>query len=66
MMSGCRKCMGICGGLFLVFGLLFLLQDLGVWDFWGISWYTVLFVLMGAGGLAQRTCDDCMAMKKSK
>ena len=66
MMSGCKKCMGVCGGLFVLFGLLFLLQDLDVWNFWNLSWYTVLFLLMGVGGLAQRTCPDCMAMKKGK
>jgi len=65
-MSGCKKCMGICGGLFVLFGLLFLLQDLNVWDFWGISWYTALFLLWGVGSLAQRTCPDCMAMKSGK
>ena len=30
-----------------VLGILFLLQDLGKWDFWSISWYTALFLLVG-------------------
>ena len=35
------------GLLLLVLGVLFLLQDLGKWNFWGVSWYTALFLLMG-------------------
>ena len=33
--------------LALIAGILFLLQDLGVWAFWNISWYTVAFILTG-------------------
>ncbi len=41
---------GICKGcalVALVIGVLFLLQDLAIWDFWNISWYTVGFILAG-------------------
>lgn len=41
---------GICKGcaiITLIAGILFLLQDLAVWNFWNISWYTVAFVLVG-------------------
>jgi len=41
---------GMCKGLALVAliaGILFLLQDLGIWAFWNISWYTVGFILTG-------------------
>jgi hypothetical protein len=31
----------------VIVGVLFLLQDLGVWAFWNISWYTVAFILIG-------------------
>jgi hypothetical protein len=31
----------------VVFGVLFLLQNLGVWNFWNIQWYTTLFLLFG-------------------
>lgn len=40
----------LCRGLALVtliVGTLFLLQDLGIWAFWNISWYTIGFILVG-------------------
>ena len=39
----------------LVVGVLFLIGDLGGWGFWGIHWWTVLFLLMGLGVL----CNCC-------
>jgi hypothetical protein len=44
----------------LVIGVLFLLRDLNVWDFWNISWWTAVFVLMGLCGLL----GTCMGKKK--
>ena len=64
MMDGCKKCMGVSGVLFLIFGILFLLQDLNVWNFWNISWFTVLFILMGVIKLAMKSCPECMKMRK--
>ena len=65
-MMGCKKCQGITGIGFLVAGILFLLQDLGYWNFWNISWYTFLFIWMGIGALAMRTCPDCQAIMTGK
>ena len=62
-MMGCDKCVKIGGVLFVVLGLLFLLQDLGIWDFWNISWYTALFVLVGVVHLGSSTCADCRAVR---
>jgi len=45
---------GICKGsalIALVAGVLFLLQDLAIWNFWGINWYTVAFLMIGLGSL---------------
>ena len=39
------------GWLVLLAGVLFLMQDLGTWAFWNLSWYTVAFLLAGAGSL---------------
>jgi len=64
MMNGCKKCMKLGAGLFLVFGVLFLLQDLNVWDFWGIQWYTVLFILLGFLKMGMCGCSDCAKMNK--
>ena len=62
-MCGCKKCMAISGGLFLVVGLLLLLRDLSMLNLFGrVEGITLLFLLMGIGSLAKRNCKDCMAM----
>ena len=66
MMQGCEKCFKVGGALFLILGILFLLQDLAIWDFFGISWYTALFVLMGVVHLASSTCKECQAVRSGK
>ena len=62
----CKKCMKIGGAVFLALGLLFLLEDLNVWDFWGVSWYTALFVAVGVGHLGSSHCPDCEAVRTGK
>lgn len=37
----------VCGVILLIVGILFLLVDLGKWNFWNIQWWTVLFLLWG-------------------
>lgn len=65
-MCVCKKCMMIGGVAFLVLGVLFLLQDLKIWSFWGISWYTALFVVVGVGHLGSSKCPDCEAVRMGK
>ncbi|GEM_PF-1303283 len=60
----CNKCMGITGWLFLVFGVLFLLQDVKVWNFWGLNWFTIAFLLYGLTHIASSGCKDCQAIRK--
>jgi hypothetical protein len=55
--------MSVCGSLFFVIGLVFLLQNLKVWTFWGIQWYTALFIIMGLGMLTSKSCPDCCKMR---
>ena len=43
----------------LVVGILFLLRDFNVWDFWNIQWWSALFVLLGLGKLCKRACSCC-------
>jgi len=44
----------------LAVGILFLLKDWNVWNFWGITGWSALFVLVGLGLLIKRTCGcDC-------
>ncbi len=61
MMMGCKKCRKLCGVLFLVVGVLFLLKDLNVWTFWNIQWWSVLFLLIGFGSVAMCHCPECQA-----
>ena len=55
------------GVALLVLGVLFLLQDLGKWDFWGLSWYTALFLLVGIKVVVHAlTCNgDCCGSSKN-
>jgi len=63
-MIECKKCCQVCGILLLILGILFLLQDLEIWNFWNINWYTALFILVGVGKLAMSKCPECQAMGK--
>ena len=63
MMMGCSKCMKLAGASFLVLGILFLLRDLNIWDFWGISWWTALFVVWGIGAIGSSQCPECKAVR---
>jgi len=65
-MMGCKKCMKMGGIIFLVLGLLFLLVDVGVWSFFGLQWWTILFLLFGLMTLGQNSCPDCQAMRDGK
>jgi len=56
----------MCGWLLIIVGILFLLRDLNVWDFWNISWWTAGFLLVGLGHVGKACCPDCQAMSKKK
>ena len=61
-MMMCKKCETIVASLMLVVGVLFLLKDLEVWTFWGIQWYTVLFLVIAIASFGHKSCPDCQAM----
>lgn len=63
-MKGCDKCCKMTGLIFLVVGVLFLLGDLGVWDFWNIQWWTALFIIIGVSGVAMGKCKACQEVRK--
>ena len=46
MMDSGSKC-GPWGWLVLLVGVLLMLQDLGLWNVWGLHWYTLAFLLAG-------------------
>ena len=56
----------MCAGILFVLGLVFLISDLTGWEFWGIQWYTVLFLLWGFGGIAMNHCPDCRAIMERR
>tara|TARA_Y100000310_G_scaffold339911_1_gene434076 strand:+ start:2731 stop:2934 length:204 start_codon:yes stop_codon:yes gene_type:complete len=66
MIGGCGRCDKVGAALFLLFGIIFLLQDLGKWAFWDINWWTVVFLLMGITGVAMKCCKDCCGVKDKK
>lgn len=44
----------LCGIVVLVVGILFLLKDLNVWGFWGITPWTAVFVLVGLAMMCKK------------
>ncbi len=58
----CVKCGGITGWLFLIVGLIMLLQDFGVWSWWTIQPWTVLFLIIGLAMWGHGHCADCREM----
>ena len=64
MMPLCEKCISLIGVLFLIVGVLFLLKDIGVWNFWNLNWWTVGFLLFGIGHLGMRACPACQDLRK--
>ncbi|MBT4823847.1 hypothetical protein HN695_00590 [Candidatus Woesearchaeota archaeon] len=62
-MCSCKK---FCGLLVLLVGVLFLLQDLAIWNFWNLNWYTVAFLLLGFAHLGKAHCKECCTTEKPK
>ncbi|MCF7866880.1 hypothetical protein K9L67_02875 [Candidatus Woesearchaeota archaeon] len=60
----CEKCSKMTGALVLIIGIIFLLGNLKVWNFWGIQWYTVAFILGGFTMLGSSCCKECKVSKK--
>ena len=64
-----KNFMGMCAYTLTIVGILFLLRDLGKWNFWNVQWWTVLFLMMGIFGLVGKghehcCCEDDMSKKK--
>ena len=58
--------MKICGVIFVVLGVAFLLRDLSVWTFWNIQWWTAVLLAVGLGHFASSGCPECMAVRGGK
>ena len=65
-MNNCEHSMKFGAVIFLLLGLAFLFVDLGKWDFWGISWYTALFLVVGFFKLHLAFHPECVIGKKKK
>jgi len=53
----CNSCCPTKGSawLFLILGLLFLFKDLGFFPWWTVSWWTLLFLVVGYMGLKKHS-----------
>jgi drug/metabolite transporter (DMT)-like permease len=47
------------GAVVLVFGVLFVLRDWNVWNFWNIQPWTAVFLLVGLCLLFKGSCKSC-------
>lgn len=62
-MCCCKK---IGGTLIFAAGVLFLLQDFKVWDFWGLNWWTVAFLIIGVVKMVKCCCKECAMPEKKR
>jgi len=62
----CHKCCIFGGLLLLALGVLFLLRDVGVWDFWNIQWWTALLLFLGLTAVGHSFCGPCQDLAKKK
>ena len=63
MLPLCEKCISITGVVLLIVGILFLLKDVGLWNFWNLNWWTVGFLLLGIGYLGTKACPACKDLR---
>ncbi|MBR9699739.1 hypothetical protein GOV09_04750 [Candidatus Woesearchaeota archaeon] len=66
MCFGCAKCSKMGSILLLVVGIIYVIVDLGHWNFWGLQWWTIVFLFMGITGLAMGTCKTCQVEMQKK
>jgi hypothetical protein len=59
----CEKCGKMFGLMAVAVGILFLLKDVGVWKFWNITVWTVVFIL---GGFECKNSGCCQTEKSEK
>ncbi len=56
-MCGCQH-HKMFGWFVLLLGVLFLVRDFGIWNFWNIQWWSIAFILIGLGAC----CKCCGRM----
>jgi hypothetical protein len=55
----CDKCCKLVAALLAALGVCLLLTDLGMWDFWGISWSTGVILIAALCCGAKVGCPGC-------
>lgn len=60
----CHKCSKLTAWLFLLLGIALLLVDFGVWDFFGIMWWSAAITIWGLTCVSKAGCKDCQKMCK--
>ena len=63
-MIGCKKCSTVTGVVLLALGVIYLLGDLNIWNFWNIKLWTALLIYLGFALLCMAKCPDCRAMNR--
>ena len=67
LMKECERCTALHGWIILIVGVLFLLVDFGIWSFWGIQWWTALFILVGLSYVCKSGyCPTCKVKSKKR
>lgn len=62
----CKKCGKMFGAIILLIGIAFLLVDFGVWTFWNLKWWTLVFLFMGLKVFCVCNCPECEKEMKGK
>jgi hypothetical protein len=62
----CEKCGKMMALIVLILGVVYLLVDLNIWSFWGIKWWTAVFILAGLGMFCSGGCPMCLEEGKKK
>lgn len=52
--SSCGYCNPCWGLVLIIIGILYLLMDYGIITWFGLSWYTTVFILLGIGMICCR------------
>lgn len=57
---------GCCGAIVLILGILLLIKDVTAWEFWGITPWTLVFLLVGLCVVCRGVCKAPAKKGKKK
>jgi len=64
LMDLCEKCRLSGGIIFLVLGIVYMLVTYGYWDYFGINFWSIGYIVIGLGFLCEAGCPYCTKLKK--